>query len=142
MYELMVIGRAEDADSLFTKIEKMVKDVSASNVTSQKMGKKLLAYPIKKQAEAEYFIFNFEAPGEAVGQISEGLRLEQEAVLRYMIITTKSAKAKKASKVIQESQEPEEIKVSEEAAAGIAKETKKSDTKKTAKTTKEKKGKS
>lgn len=87
-----MVGRVDGADSLFTKIEKLVKDANASSVATLKMGKKVLAYPIKKQTDGEYFLFNFEAPGEAILQISEGLRIEQEAVLRYMLLKMKETK--------------------------------------------------
>lgn len=106
-YELMVVGRLDGADSLFTKVEKLVKAANASSVSTQKMGKKVLAYPIAKQTDGEYFLFNFEAPGEAVLAISEGLRLEQEAVLRYMVVKTKETKGPKESK---ETKEPDVVK--------------------------------
>lgn len=104
MYELMVIGRADDASSLFSKLEKIVKDADASSVSSQKLGKKPLAYPVKKQTEAQYFLLSFEAPPEAVAVISESLKLEQEQILRYLLIKVKERKGKKAAK---EPKEPE-----------------------------------
>ena len=94
MYELMVIGKADDGDSLYDKIEKLIKGANASSLAGQKLGKKTLSYPIKKQTEAEYFVFNFEAPGESIKTISDALRLEQEAVLRYMIVKQKVTKVK------------------------------------------------
>jgi ribosomal protein S6 len=93
MYELIVVGRADgDADSLFTRIEKMIKDGNASSVVSQKMGKKPLGYPIRKQTEAEYFLFSFDAAGDIVAAISQNLKLEQEDVLRYLIVKTKTSR--------------------------------------------------
>jgi len=118
MYELMVVGKATgDADSLFKKIEKVVKDAGASSFLSEKLGKKPLAYPIQKQTEAEYFLFTFEVAGEAVKSISESLRLEQEAVLRYLIVVQKAkGKEKKPRKVLEdggEVEKPVKIKASE-----------------------------
>lgn len=97
MYELIVVGKVEGADTLFTKVEKLIKDANASSVSVQKMGKKVLAYPIKKQTEAEYFLFNFEAPGESILDITQGLRLEQEQVLRYMMLRTAEGRGKVVS---------------------------------------------
>jgi len=76
-----------------------------------RLGKKLLSYPIAKQTEGEYIIFNFEAPPEATSAISEILRLEREAILRYLII--KAPKASKAAKVIKGPKEPEVAKAKE-----------------------------
>ena len=89
MYELLVIGKAGDGDAVFSKVEKILKGVKASSVKSKKMAKKALAYPIAKQTEADYLLFNFEAEGGAVKDIGDSLKLEQEDVLRYLIIRTK-----------------------------------------------------
>lgn len=109
MYELMVAGRADDADSLFSKLEKIVKDANASSVSSQKLGKKPLAYPIKKQTEGQFFVLSFEAPPEAVAAISESLKLEQEQILRYLLTKVKERKGKKAAKGPKESKDGQEV---------------------------------
>lgn len=116
MYELMVAAKADSAAKLFEMVEKMLKGANASSVASSKMGKKSLAYPIKKQTEAEYFVFNFEAPPESLVAISDGLRLEQEMVLRYMIVTRKVSKVSNVSKV---SKAQEEQKVETKAKATV-----------------------
>ena len=91
MYELIVIGKTGNGDAVFSKVEKIVKDAKATDVKVSKMGKRELAYPIEKQTEADYFLFNFEAEGSAIGDISESLRLEQDDILRYLILKTKHA---------------------------------------------------
>lgn len=114
MYELMVVGRTDSADSLFSKVEQMIKDANASSVSVEKMGKKQLAYPIKKQTEGEYFLFHFEAEGAAANSIADVLRLEQETVLRYMLLKAdvKVAKTKglKADVAAVKEEEPKEEK--------------------------------
>lgn len=108
-----MIGDSSEADSLFTKIEKAIKDANASNVASQKMGKKPLAYTIKKQKEADYFLFSFEAEGTAPEAIIAKLKLEQDAILRYMMLNVKESKRrnKKGKKGIEgiESTEGEKL---------------------------------
>lgn len=104
MYELIVIGKADDEELIFSKIEKLVADSQATAVSTQKLGKKNLAYPIRKQTEGNYFLFNFEAPGEAIGAISGNLKLEQESVLRYLITRVKEKKGA-AGKVVRAGQE-------------------------------------
>ena len=95
----------------FEKVEKILADANASAVSTEKLGKKLLSYPIKKQAEGEYFLFNFEAEGEAANNIASTLRLEQDLVLRYLIIRKKESKRRKkhAAKAV-ETTEEEEVK--------------------------------
>jgi ribosomal protein S6 len=87
MYELTVIASSKiESDSAISKVEKILKDVDATVITVTRIGKKMLAYPVAKQTEGEYFAFNFEAGGEAVKKMSEALRLERETILRYLII--------------------------------------------------------
>lgn len=116
MYELIVAGKADSAAALFEMVEKMLKGANASSLVSSKMGKKSLAYPINAQTEAEYFVFNFEAPSESILAISDGLRLEQEMVLRYMIVTQKVSKV---SKVQEESKVEAKVKASVKVAAKV-----------------------
>ncbi len=111
MYELMVVGSVDGAASLFEKVEKFLKEAEAINVKAEKMGKKNLAYPIKKQTEAEYFLFNFDAEPAQILQLDRKIRLEQEAVLRHLLIKAKPIRVKKTSKV---AKAPEEPKVDQE----------------------------
>lgn len=105
-YELMVIAKTDGAGEVGAKVEKALKDFGAGEVKTEKMGKKTLAYPIAKQTEAEYLLYNFEAEGEAVGKIDSMLRLEREAILRYLII--KQKRRKEVRKVQESSKEIEE----------------------------------
>lgn len=109
-YELTVAANAKSGESLAAKIEKALKEFSAEGVKLEKMGKRALAYPIAKQNEADFLIYNFEASGEAVNKLSAVLRLEQEAVLRYLILRVKEHKGRRVNgkKVVKA---PEESKV-------------------------------
>lgn len=112
-YELMVIAKTDGAGEVGAKVEKALKDFGAGEVKLEKMGKKTLAYPIVKQTEAEYLLFNFEAQGEAVGKIDSMLRLEREAILRYLIIKGKK-KGIKGTKVTKDIQEIKDTKGTED----------------------------
>ena len=110
-YELMVVTTAvSSTDPILAKIEKSVKEAEASNLKVEKLGKKVLAYPIAKQQEGEYVLFNFEAPPEAIDVISKMLRLEREAILRYLITRTKVARVSRVPRVLQESTVDKKVK--------------------------------
>ncbi len=117
MYELMVVGTVDGAAALFEKVEKFLKEASAQNVKSEKMGKKLLAYKIAKQTEAEYFLFNFDADPSEILQLDRKIRLEQEGVLRHLLIKTKPIRAKKVSRLAKVKETVEEPKVEKVKAA-------------------------
>jgi ribosomal protein S6 len=92
----MVIAKTDSSDQVFGKIEKFLKDIDAVSVKAEKLGKKILAYPIAKQTEAEYFLYYFEAEGKDLKALSDKIRLEQETVLRHLLITVaKVSKAKR-----------------------------------------------
>jgi|SRR3990167_2086036 len=111
-YELMVITAAgAGGESVLTKVEKSIKEAEVSNLKVEKLGKKALAYPIAKQTEGEYVLFNFEAPPEAIGVISKMLRLEREAILRYLILRVpRVSKVSRVSRVSEESTVDKKVK--------------------------------
>lgn len=112
MYELIVVGTVDGAAALFDRVEKFLKEANAQNVKAEKMGKKLLAYKIAKQTEAEYMLFNFDADPAQILGLDRKLRLEQEAVLRHLLIKTKAIKVSKVRKV-QKDKSTEETKKEE-----------------------------
>lgn len=106
LYELMVVARVASAEATLGKVEKLIKE-SASNLRISKLGKKNLAYKISGEAEGEYFVFNFEAEGERVNNISQKLRLEQEAILRHLIIARKKKEVEVKIETVAASEETE-----------------------------------
>lgn len=111
-YELMLVATVDRADQLLSRVEKSLKEADASGVRVDRFGKKQLAYSINKQKDAVYFVLNFELAGEAVKSIWDKLRLEQEDLLRYLLLKkeTKKFKGKKADKVLEVSKVSHQIK--------------------------------
>lgn len=95
MYELMLVSKLGAGDELLSIVEKNLKGASASDLTVDKLGKKPLAYAIKKQTEAEFIVLNFNVEGTAISDLTDILRLEQENLLRYLLIVQKRKKAPK-----------------------------------------------
>ena len=94
-YELMIIGNPKvDSEAILSVVDSAMKEVSATSVKVDKLGRKLLAYPIAKQTEGEYIVFNFEADGGAIAQIVGKLKLSQETILRYLITKVESDSTK------------------------------------------------
>lgn len=94
-YELMLVTVPTAAgESLVGRFEKILKD---ANVTVKviNMGRKKLGYPIRKQTDADYFLLDFETEGKVVLPVLSRLRLEQEDLLRYMLLKKKAFKPSK-----------------------------------------------
>lgn len=93
MYELMVIGRGKvQSDTLVGLIDRTLREVSATGVKVDRLGKKVLAYPIAGQTEGEYILFNFDAEGAAIAQIAGKLKLAEDEILRYLITKVRETK--------------------------------------------------
>lgn len=107
MYELLIVSKIGESDGLLSRVEKILKDSSAADVKVEKLGKKTLAYQIKKQAEADYTLMTFNAEGSAISDLTDMLRLEQEALLRYLILVAKAGKLRK--KVSKKAERVEEV---------------------------------
>lgn len=93
-YELMLVATVDHADQLLSRVEKSLKDADASSVNVERLGKKTLAYSIRKQKDATYFVISFEVASEAIKPVSDKLRLEQEDLLRYMLLKKEYKKKK------------------------------------------------
>ena len=115
LYSLMIVGTVDKGDSLLIRVEKVVKETDASGLKVERLGKKTLAYKIKKQTDANYYLLNFEASGSSIKTITDKLRLEQDDLLRYLLlkkIEKKSrGKNKKVVAVLEKESEKEKPKV-------------------------------
>lgn len=88
-YELMLLLRVEvegREKELLAEIEKLIEGVGGKVDSSQIIGRKPLAYPIQKQKEGIYILFNF--GGGKVKDLDKKLKIKED-VLRYLIVKRK-----------------------------------------------------
>jgi small subunit ribosomal protein S6 len=87
-YELMLIlkpqAAEEDEKKVTKRITEFLKD-KGKIITSASLGKKQLAFPIKKENSGVYLLLNVELEGKEVVGLSDKLKLEQ-AILRHLFI--------------------------------------------------------
>lgn|SRR3989344_3428286 len=140
-YELVIVAVNDKADQLLGRVEKSIKEASGANVKVDRLGKKQLAYAIKKQTDATYFLLNFEAEGEAIGPVWDKLRLEQEDLLRYLLIKkeNKKPRARKGKRLVEKEQKVEVEKEKPKVTVAVKKKTDESKVAKDKKATKVKK---
>lgn len=88
-YELMYIARPElDEESLKNNREKVQSVITQSGgeiLETQDMGKRRLAYPIKKLREGIYTVIQFRSKPDTVKELERNLRLDDN-VIRHMVI--------------------------------------------------------
>jgi small subunit ribosomal protein S6 len=90
-YEMVVILDPElsaaEQEKLLEKIEKQITDSEGKASQAKELGKKQLAYPIKKRSEGVFYLVEFSVPTAALPSLRQKLLLE-EKVLRYLVLGT------------------------------------------------------
>lgn len=96
-YELMYILSSNVPDNeepaLSDSIKKFIVDQGAEITKEEKLGKKRLAYPIKKTRNGFYILFEFKADSDKIKDIEHKVRVTQ-GVIRYLIINLDEQLAK------------------------------------------------
>lgn len=88
MYELMLILESETSEEnrkkLFTKIEKAIE--APGKISEIKdLGKKTLAYPIKKKLDGHYWLLMMSMSGKEAASLTDKLK-QEDSVLRMLLI--------------------------------------------------------
>ena len=76
---------AKTAEGVVEKIEKVVKVLGGKVGKNTEMGKKPLAYQIKKEGEGHYLQMVVELPGKAVIELVKKLNVEK-GLLRHLMV--------------------------------------------------------
>lgn len=82
-YDLTVL--VSQTDGMEDKIEKLAKAMNGKAGRMVEMGKKQLAYPIKKVSEAHYLSWGLELSNESVVQFERKLTLDHD-ILRHLLV--------------------------------------------------------
>lgn len=88
-YELALILSAKLADEkqkkVLADVKKYITDASGKVTEDKLLGKKNLAYNIRKEAEGLYFMLKFSLEGKETAPLSNKIKLNED-ILRYLII--------------------------------------------------------
>ena len=75
----------EDRDKVIKDIEKCITSAKGKVVNVDRIGKKKLAYKIKKRSEGVYVNIKFEAPSEGIAVLNKKLKLKED-IFRVFIL--------------------------------------------------------
>lgn len=88
-YELTVIVPGDldekDAGARITGVKEALVKHGATEIKEQLLGRQPLAYPINRQTQGYYAIWDFDAIGAAVGQVERDLKLGGQ-VIRWLTV--------------------------------------------------------
>jgi small subunit ribosomal protein S6 len=89
VYEVMYIAAPETADEDVTKlneaIQQQIEREGGTVVKTEVMGKRKLAYPIKKKTEGHYTLFEIEGSGQEIAELERRFRVN-DAVIRFVTV--------------------------------------------------------
>ena len=99
-YEIMVVFNSrinsEDVDNLMDKLKEIISSNEGEILSCNHLGKKLLAYEIKKCAEGNFFCLRVSAPPTISFLIEKYCKMTDE-IVRYMIVKKKNISVKENS---------------------------------------------
>ena len=116
-YELMYILSSavsdNDAPAVADEVNKFITDAGGSILSSEMMGKKKLAYPIKKTRNGFYILEYFNLDGSKLQGLDNKLR-SIEPIIRYLVINVeehelRAEKDKKVQEKMRASRKPQMI---------------------------------
>lgn len=90
-YEVMFIVRPdlteEDVDKLISTLQAHATNAGATVANAEKMGKRRLAYDVKKFSEGLYVLFTLNAEGKGIYELERRLRVT-EPVIKFITVRT------------------------------------------------------
>jgi small subunit ribosomal protein S6 len=94
-YEVMFIVRPdlteEDVDKLIATLQGHATTAGATIANVEKMGKRRLAYDVKKFSDGQYVLFVLQADGKAIHELERRLRVS-EPVIKFITVRTDEEK--------------------------------------------------
>jgi small subunit ribosomal protein S6 len=108
-YEVMFIVRPdqsdEDIDKLISNLESNVTTAGGTVKSFEKMGKRRLAYIVRKFMDGFYILLTLEGSGELVKEIERRLRVTEQ-VIKFISVRTEAAAAAAAQAATEAGAEP------------------------------------
>ena len=87
-YEVVIIAHPDLDEATLTgvieKVKGWINDAGGSVVKVDQWGRRRMAYPIRKQMEGQYVLFNIQIPPAYTKELDRNLRF-LEPVMRYLI---------------------------------------------------------
>lgn len=88
-YEIMFILSTQitedEKKAVVEKVEQVLSNSGAEEITTEIMGDRKLAYPIKKKENGYYVLTKFVMDGTKLGEVETKLNIT-ESILKYMIV--------------------------------------------------------
>ena len=102
-YETTVIVQPEISDegtgAIMTKLDAVLADQGSTRLMCNDLGKRKLAYEVRKFQKGHYYVLSFLDEGKVVRELERSLRIE-ESVLRFMTVKVEDEVADIAARTV------------------------------------------
>lgn len=89
-YELMYIlssGISDDqVPQAAENIQKIIADFGGTQIIEQQLGKKKLAYPVKKTRNGFYIVLTFNMDTKKINELDAKIRTQDATIIRYLLV--------------------------------------------------------
>jgi small subunit ribosomal protein S6 len=100
-YEVMFIVDSKTSEEDITRLNEnllqVITDQGGTVTKQENMGRRQLAYPIGRQTEGHYVLFEVDGSGREIAELERRMRVNDQ-VIRYITEKFKAKRARKASK--------------------------------------------
>jgi len=86
MYILASSVSDDQVPGVASQIVKFVEDFGGSDIAETQLGKKKLAYPIKKTRNGFYGVIDFSMDGRKVNDLDAKIRTQDNTIIRYILV--------------------------------------------------------
>ena len=86
MYLLGAHVADDEVPKISQNILKFVEDFGGTDIKEAQLGKKKLAYPIKKTRNGHYVVVNFTMDGKSINAFDAKIRAQDNNIIRYLIV--------------------------------------------------------
>ena len=87
-YEIMFILKSNEEEAIKSEVSSLkaiITDMNGEITNEKEMGKRKLAYPIKKELNGYYYVINVNANNDAIAEFDRKAKIN-ENVIRHLII--------------------------------------------------------
>ncbi len=109
----------EETEALIQQMAEVIAQKNGKLIRTEKWGKRRLAYRLKKQNEASYVFFHYQAEADAPLELARRLR-QTETVLRYLTLKKEDTPNVRSKRKARNQAKREEARAAEAAAAESA----------------------
>lgn len=105
-YELMYLLGSHVADSevptITQQVLKSIEDFGGTEIAETQLGKKKLAYPIKKTRNGYYVVVDFNMDSQKINDLDAKIRTQDATIIRYLIANQEEhLQREKKDKIVQ-----------------------------------------